>query len=254
MNPQRFTIRLIPLVMLASGVAWLSGTAFAQQGAPEPSSLPKAQQVTPSGRAPSGGGVQTTQSSDGNGGSSSVNTVNSTIQVSGPFQGSVPDPNSPHGPLTLNIADAIGRGLRFNLGSVSANASVKQLRGARLAALSQLLPNIYGTLTETGAKIDLEAQGLSSGTFGSVPLPTTVGPFHYYSALANVSESVSITGLHNLRQAQASADAAQMSAADARELITLAVSGTYLRILATKANVVSQEAQVKQAQCQRRSD
>jgi outer membrane protein TolC len=248
MNPQRFTVRLIPLVMLASGVAWLSGTAFAQQGAPEPSSLPKAQQVTPSGRAPSGGGVQTTQSSDGNGGSSSVNTVNSTIQVSGPFQGSVPDPNSPHGPLTLNIADAIGRGLRFNLGSVSANASVKQLRGERLAALSQLLPNIYGTLTETGAKIDLETQGLSSGTFGSVPLPTTVGPFHYYSALANVSESVSITGLHNLRQAQASADAAQMSAADARELITLAVSGTYLRILATKANVVSQEAQVKQAQ------
>jgi outer membrane protein TolC len=248
MNPQRFTVRLIPLVMLASGVAWLSGTAFAQQGAPEPSSLPKAQQVTPSGRAPSGGGVQTTQSSDGNGGSSSVNTVNSTIQVSGPFQGSVPDPNSPHGPLTLNIADAIGRGLRFNLGGVSANASVKQLRGERLAALSQLLPNIYGTLTETGAKIDLETQGLSSGTFGSVPLPTTVGPFHYYSALANVSESVSITGLHNLRQAQASADAAQMSAADARELITLAVSGTYLRILATKANVVSQEAQVKQAQ------
>jgi outer membrane protein TolC len=248
MNPQRFTIRLIPLVMLASGVAWLSGTAFAQQAAPEPSSLPKAQQVTPSGRAPSGGGVQTAQSSDGSGGSSSVNTVNSTITVSGPFQGSVPDPNSPHGPLTLNIADAIGRGLRFNLGSVSANASVKQLRGERLAALSQLLPNIYATLTETGAKIDLETQGLSSGTFGSVPLPTTVGPFHYYSALANVSESVSVTGLHNLRQAEASADAAQLSAEDARELITLAVSGTYLRILATKANVVSQEAQVKQAQ------
>jgi outer membrane protein TolC len=38
-----------------------------------------------------------------------------------------------------------------------------------------------------------------------------------------------------------------MSAQDARELIVLAVSGTYLRVLASKANVLSQEAQVKQA-------
>jgi outer membrane protein TolC len=74
-----------------------------------------------------------------------------------------------------------------------------------------------------------------------------VGPFHYYSALANVSEDLSMTSLHNLRQSQASADAAQMSAQDARELIVLAVSGTYLRVLASKANLLSQEAQVKQA-------
>src|SRR6202453_4820154 len=225
---QRFPIHLIPVGILATAFVVLCGASFAQQS--DSSSLPRADQVSPSGRAQSGSTVQAEQSSSGNGGSSSVNTVNSTIQVTGPYQGSIPDPNAPHGPLTLNIADAIGRGLRFNLGSVSANASVKQLRGERLAALSQLLPNIYATLTETGAKIDLETQGLSSGTFGSVALPTTVGPFHSYSALANVSESVSITGLHNLRQAQASADAAQLSAEDARELITLAVSGTYLRI------------------------
>jgi outer membrane protein TolC len=248
MNPRQFRIRLIPFVILATGIALLSVGTFAQQGAPDASSLPRAQQVTPSGRAQSGGDVQAAQSSEGNGGTSSINTVNSTIQVTGPYQGSIPDPHAPHGPLTLNIADAIGRGLRFNLGSVSANSSVKQLRGERLAALSQLLPNIYATLTESGAKIDLETQGLSAGTFGSVALPTTVGPYHYYSALANITENASITGLHNLRQAQASADAAQMSAEDARELITLAVGGTYLQILATKANVASQEAQVKQAQ------
>ena len=38
-----------------------------------------------------------------------------------------------------------------------------------------------------------------------------------------------------------------MSAHDARELIVLAVAGTYLQVLAAKANVVSEEAQVKQA-------
>jgi outer membrane protein TolC len=148
----------------------------------------------------------------------------------------------------LNIADAIRRGLRFNLGAFSANALVKQLRGERLAALSQMLPNIYATLSATGAKIDLQTQGLSAGALGNLPLPTTVGPFHYYGVLANFSESLSMTSLYNLRQSQASADAAQMSAQDTRELIVLAVSGTYLRILASKANVLSQEAQVKQAE------
>jgi outer membrane protein TolC len=243
---QRFALHPIPLGILATAFVVLCGTSLAQQS--DASSLPRAEQVSPSGRAQSGGSVQAEQSSSGNGGSSSVNTVNSTIQVSGAYQGSIPDPNAPQGPLILNIADAIRRGLRFNLGAISANASVKQLRGERLAALSKMLPNIYGTLSENAAKIDLATQGLSSGTFGgSIPLPTTVGPFHYYSALANLSEDLSMTSLYNLRQSQASADAAQMSAQDARELIVLAVSGTYLRVLASKANVLSQEAQVEQA-------
>jgi outer membrane protein TolC len=232
--------------VLAAVLVLPRGASFAQQS--DSSSLPRAQQVSPTGRAQSGSSVQAAQSSSGNGANSSVNTVNSTIQVSGAYQGSILDPNAPQGPLTLNIEDAIRRGLRFNLGAISANASVKQLRGERLAALSMLLPNIYGTLSENGAKIDLQTQGLSTGAFGpGLSIPTTVGPFHYYSALANVSESLSMTSLYNLRQSQASAKAAEMSAQDARELIVLAVGGTYLRVLASKANVLSEEAQVKQA-------
>jgi outer membrane protein TolC len=242
-NRSRSMTHFMFLSVLLSAIVLCCGSSIAQQA---PSSMPKAQEVPPSGRSQSGGGVQAQQSSNGNGGTSSVNTVNSTIQVSGPYQGSIPDPNAPHGTLTLNIADAIGRGLRFNLGAISANSSVAQLRGQRLAALSQMLPNIYATFSETSAKIDLQTQGLTA--IGSLTLPTTVGPFHYYSALANVTEDFSITSLHNLRQARASAEAAQMSAQDARELITLAVSGTYLQILANKANVASQEAQVKQAE------
>jgi outer membrane protein TolC len=246
---RRFPVHSMRHGLMMSATVLLCGGAFAQQGpAPDSSPLPKAQQVAPSGRPANGGGVQAQQSSSGNGGSSNVNTVNSTIQVSGAYQGSILDPNVKQGPLTLNIADAIRRGLRFNLGAVSANASVRLLRGQRLAALSQMLPNIYATLSETDAKIDLQAQGLSAGTFGSVPLPATVGPFHYYGALANLNESLSVTSLYNFRQSRSSVDAAEMNAQDARELIVLAVSGTYLRVLASKANVLSQEAQVKQAE------
>jgi len=229
----------------AAGLVILTGglTCFAQVSPP----VPKAQQVPLS---QSGGSVQTQQSTAGSaGGSSSVNTINSTIQVSGTYEGSIPDPKAPQGSLALTIADAISRGLRFNLGGVSADVSLRQARAQRLAALSLMLPNIYATLSETSAKIDLQTEGLSAGVLGKgVSLPTTVGPYHYSSALANVSEDLSLTALHNLRQETALAQAAQMSAANARELIVLAVGGTYLRVIANQANVVSQEAQVQQAQ------
>jgi outer membrane protein TolC len=196
------------------------------------------------------GSVEAQQSTAGSAGSSSsVNTINSTIQVSGGYQGSVPDPKAPQGSLTLTIADAIRRGLQFNLGGVTANVSVRQARAQRLAALSQMLPNIYATLTETSAKVDLQTRALRlPHSADAIALPTTVGPFHYYTALGNVSEDLSLTALHNVRQSEASLEAARMSAANARELIVLAVGGTYLRVIANKANVVSQEAQVKQAE------
>lgn len=229
------------LVILAGGLA--CPESFAQVSPP----VPKAQQVP---LPQSAAGVQAQQSTAGSVGSaSSVNTLNSTIQLSGTYQGSILDPKAPQGSLTLTIADAISRGLRFNLGGVSADVSLRQARAQRLAALSLMLPNIYATLSETSAKIDLQTEGLSAGVLGKgISPPTTVGPFHYYSALANVSEDLSFTALHNIRQETALAQAAQMSAANARELIVLAVGGTYLRVIANQANVVSQEAQVKQAQ------
>jgi outer membrane protein TolC len=234
---------LRPAVVCMCALAVFCTASVAQQASPE---MPKAQQVTPSART-QGSGVQVQQSSNSTGSSATTNTVNSSIQVSAPYQGSIRDPNASSGPLMLNIADAIQRGLRFNLGTVSANSSVRQLRGERLAALSQMLPNIYGTLSETGSKLDLQAEGINGAVLGP-SVPTTVGPFHFYSAFANLSENLSITSLHNWRGSKAAENAAQMSAKDAREIIILAVSGTYLQILASRANVLSQESQVKQAE------
>ena len=109
-----------------------------------------------------------------------------------------------------------------------------------------MMPNIYATISESGAKTDLQTQGLSSGVLGAgVALPTTVGPYHYYSAEANLSEQLSLTSWHNLRSATAARDAEQLSVKDTRELIVLAVSGSYLRVLATQALVASQATQVQ---------
>jgi outer membrane protein TolC len=244
MKTRRLRKRLLAasLVMVTVGLACQPG--FSQEGT---SSTPKAQQIP---LWQSGGSVEAQQSTAGSAGStSSVNTLNSTIQVSGAFAGSIPDPKAPQGSLTLTISNAIHRGLQFNLGGVTADVSVRRARAQRLAALSQMLPNIYGTLTEASAKVDLQTLGLTASAFGGrLPVPATVGPFHYYTALGNASEDLSLTALHNVRQSEASLQAARMSTASARELIVLAVGGTYLRVIANKANVASQEAQVEQAE------
>jgi outer membrane protein TolC len=233
---------IICAILLVLGGANLAWPQAASGGSTQ---TQQAQQVQLSGRAQGGGSVEAQQSAAGST-SSSVNTLNTTITVQGAYQGSIPGPEVGDGPISLTLADAIKRGLQYNLGGLDSAASLRQQRGLRLSALSQMLPNIYATISESAAKTDLQSEGLSSGVLGAgIALPVNVGPYHYYSAQANLTEELSLTGFHNLRSATAARDAAQLSAKDARELIVLAVSGSYLRVLATQALVASQVTQVQ---------
>ena len=219
---------------------------FAQSSSSGSGQSPQAQQVPLSGRPQGGASVSAQQTSSGSS-TSSVNTINTTVQVQGAYQGSIPASitGDGNGPIRVTLPEALQLGLRYNLGGIDSSASVKQIKAQRLSALSQLLPNIYATLSETGAKTDLQTMGLTSSTFGgNIALPVTVGPYHYYSAQANVSEQLSLTSLNNLRSAKTLSNAALLSAQDTRELIILAVGGAYLRILATQALVASQQVQV----------
>ncbi len=235
----RFSALTIYSALLLCG----KGMAQTVSGGP---ATPKAQQTTVPQTSGSVAAQQYTSGSAGN--TSTVNTLNSTINISGDYLGSVPGPKMGQAPLTLTIADAVRRGLQYNLGGVAAGIEVRVARAQRLAALSQMLPNIYATIDETSAKVDLQTEGLSGGVFGAgISLPTNVGPFHYYRALGNLDETLSLTALHNLRQSQASLDAERMTAANSRELVVLAVGGEYLRVIADKVSVLSEEAQVKQS-------
>lgn len=238
-SPIKISIYVI-LTLCAVEAAWPQSSSSGS------AQTPQAQQVQQLSGRPQGGASVMAQQSVAASTSSSVNTVNTTITVQGAYQGSVPGPAVGDGPISLTLADAIKRGLQYNLGGLDSAATARQQRAQRLSALSQMLPDIYATISETGAKTDLQTQGLSSSVFGGgVALPTTVGPYHYYSAKANLSEQLSLTSLHNLRSATAARDAALLSAKDARELIVLAVGGSYLRVLATQALVMSQATQVE---------
>jgi outer membrane protein TolC len=224
--------------------------AFAQTAPPQ--SMPPGARVTPlplSGRAAQPGSVTVMQTT--NPGGESVNTLNSSVQAQGSYQGSVPTSRTPGTPLAITLDDAVARGIKSNLGAVGFQQSLRQAQGQTTVARSYLLPQINAALTGVDQQTDLAALGFGSLHF-SLPgfnFPTVIGPYHYFDLRAGLSQSIlDKTQLNNYRAAQENAKSTQLSAQDAHDLIALAVTGTYLQVISSAARVDSARAQASTAQ------
>src|SRR5262245_12780248 len=155
-------------------------------------SQPPAAQAAPlplSGRSPQSGSVTANQSPVP-GTTTSVNTINPTIQVQGPYTGSTPSTALPFNGR-LSLQEALERGLGYNLGPVGLNEVLRQARGQDKVTRSMLLPNINGVLTEalqqnnlraSGVRIDVPAPGFS--------FPTVVGPFNYSDFRVRLTQTI----------------------------------------------------------------
>ena len=221
----------------------------AQLGAPGSgsSSGTRAISLPASGRTQSGGSVEATQSAAAGSGKAAIN---SSVQVSGDLNGSVPDARIPDGPVTLTLSEAMARGLRTNLGAVSADNSMRAARGQRLQQLSALLPAISASLSETVAQTNLAAYGFQfSAPAGSdITIPTVVGPYSYSQAQGQLSQSVfDLVKWRNWKASKETERASVQNAKDTREMVVLAVGGSYLQVIAAVARVDSQRAQVESA-------
>ena len=182
---------------------------------------------------------------------STVNTLNTQVRVQGAYGGSTQDPNPPSGGVTLTLANAVRRGLEFNLGKTGADTASRIAQAQRIAARSAMLPTIGAGISENAAKLNLEAEGLTASTFGSggISIPKTAGPFHYYDVEGAVHENVmDFTAMHNYRSASHSAEAAGLGARQAREEVVLAVTGMYLQLMATTALMDAQRTEVQYAE------
>ncbi len=246
-------------IMLARGIVrgrairfvlWIGLTATAGWAQLAPAGSPagptRPAQLPLSGRTTNAGNAGTQQSANGGNG---ANTITSSVQVTGDLQGSVPVA-VPAGPLSLTLGAAIQRGLATNLGPISANNSVNLARSARIQALSALLPNIAVNASETVTQIDLAAYGFQFKVPASAnfSIPTVVGPFAYSQAQATLNQSVlDLVARRNWKASRESERASALSAKDAREMVVLAVAGTYLQTVAAGARLASQQAQVENA-------
>lgn len=230
-------------------LAWALATPAvmrAQAGAPSgPSS--RALPLPLSGRTGQSGDVATVQNSLP-GGAQSVNTITSTVQVQGAYQGSVLSTQSAGTPFELTLADAIRRGLQYNLGTVGFQNSIRQARGQRWVELANLLPQLSADTFVTEQQVDLAAFGFHF-SFPGFSIPTVVGPFHYFDLRAHLTQSIAnITDRRNFRASEQTLRATELSAQDARDLVVLAVTGGYLSIISAAARIDSARAQVATAQ------
>jgi outer membrane protein TolC len=237
---QRFRHRDIALLALLATIGPASGAQI---------NLPtRATQLPLSGYQQGGPSVQQSAVPSA---SSSTNTVNTQVNVQGPYAGSVLDPNPPSGAVVLSLKEAIRRGLDFNLGKIGADAASQQAFAQHISARSSLLPTVSAALSENAAKVDLAAEGFSASAFGATGFnfPSVVGPFHYYDARATVQQSLmDITAAHNLKSARQSENAARFDAVQARDEVVLAVAGTYLQLMANAALVEAQRVEVQYAE------
>ena len=198
-----------------------------------------------------GGGDVATQQSVNPG--SGVATISSSVAASGSYSGSVPSGAYPEGPIKLALAEAVKRGLETNLGALTSTNQVSTARSERLQYLSALLPTISINASEVVNQVNLAAYGfqfnLPPSAAPGFSIPTVVGPFSYSQMQGALSQSVfDLVQRRNYQASKESERAATLSAHDARELVTLAVAGTYLQTLAGQAQVYSEQAQVANAQ------
>jgi outer membrane protein TolC len=160
------------------------------------------------------------------------------------FSGSVATGAATSEALHLSLADAIARGMKTNLGALVANQDVRSADAARKLALSRLLPNVTGAVTEESQQINLAAFGLNVPGF-----PKIVGPFGLSDARATATAPIlNFQSIYNNRAASADRKAAGLTAQDARDVVALVVTGLYLQAGAAASRIDTGVAQVKAAQ------
>src|SRR5215467_6076017 len=161
------------------------------------------------------------------------------------FQGSVPAGEATADTLAISLNDAIDRGLKYNLGVVSSGLDLRASRAARLRALSQLLPNVSASLSETREQVNLAAFGFT----GFPGIPQVVGPFNVFDARAFLTQSVlDFQVIQNRRSTDQSVKAAGFVLRNAQDTVVYTVVSLYLQAIAGNARIVQAQAQVATSQ------
>ena len=191
----------------------------------------------------SGGAVSVTQSTSSSGAGSGVDSLNSTVTVMPPYSNSVPTGNRSNHAVALTLANALALGLRYNLGAIEQSNTVQQAEGQRTVAKSTLLPNLNTGISESFERENLRTLGVSLSL-----IPESV-QFNYYDARAvRLQQSVfDLVRVDNLHSAGEAVKASLQQAKNARDLVVLAVAGSYLQLNATEARLSAEQAEVESA-------
>jgi len=166
------------------------------------------------------------------------------VAAQGPLFGGVPTGTASTTPLPLSLADAIDRALRQNLALLLADQGVRQARGTRLEALSDVLPHVFGRASAIRQKINLEAFGFSG--FPGIENPV-IGPFNVFDSRLFLTEEFDLKNFEEARAESRRVEAARWSYQDTRELVVLVAGNLYLRALSDQSRIEEARAQLETA-------
>ena len=175
-----------------------------------------------------------------------VNPLSQNLsQLPPAFAGSVPAGKASSTVLELSLHDALDLSLKQNLGLIEGTQDIRSAQAARLRTLSKLLPDINARIAESVQQNNLAAFGLPP--FPGVP--QIVGPFSLSDARASLSQSVlDLSAWNKEKSASLDQRAAQLSYADAREIVVVVVADMYLQAVASSARVDAAQSQLATAQ------
>jgi outer membrane protein TolC len=127
-----------------------------------------------------------------------------------PFFGSAPQGAATAESLPLSLKDAVERALKYNLGLLLQEESVKAAHGARWRALAGLLPNVSALTSASRQVINLDAYGFPAE-------PSIIGPFNVFDARVYLSQPiVDLRALNDARAASANERAEKFGVRSAR--------------------------------------
>lgn len=168
----------------------------------------------------------------------------SQSQSFGPYSGSLAQ--KPTGEvLPLTIKEAIQMALKYNLGVILSSDTNESARGARLRALSELLPNLSAHVNETSEQVSLIQFGFPSTLTGGKEV---IGPFSYFDARAVVSQKVfDYSSIENHRAREEDVKSARYDYQNSRDLVVLVSGASYLQAVASAARVDAAQAELNTA-------
>lgn len=164
-------------------------------------------------------------------------------QQQNPFLGSTPSGKATDQTLDLSLEDAIARGLRFNLGVIENQATLRLTQAQRLRALSEMIPSVSALLRQNLDNLSRVAIGLK------IPgLPAPTGQFSYQEAYLTFSDTgLNLSSLYQYRASKQDVEAQRLSLEDAGNVVVLAVGTAYLQVEASVARVETANAELDSA-------
>jgi outer membrane protein TolC len=147
--------------------------------------------------------------------------------------------------VPLTIRDSIQMGLKYNLGVILSTEGNQAARGARIRALSELLPNLSARFGESVQQVSLAQFGFPATFAGGKEV---IGPFAYFDARAVFTQNVfDYTAMKNERAARENVKSAQFDYQNARDLVVLVSGASYLQAVASSARVDAAQAELTTA-------